>query len=274
MRLNKIIFNLYTYIIIYEKYINCINSFINNDIDSWSFKSNPDYCEVLEHVSENLGREYLLEIKNRFDVFFNTHKNYLIELCHTNDLYGKTVKHEFDNFTICSPTNLRYILHSLLILKYMEECDLNNVNVIEIGGGYGGLCFFVCKLSKLFNININTYTIFDLHAALILQKKYIEIFNIGVNVNYCDINNIENNEKLNVNSFLISNYAFSEISSELQDKYKIQVLNPYCSYGFLAWNCIELYNFIDNKNIMSEKEFPMTGNDKNNYVRFRPVDKL
>ena len=152
----------------------------------------------------------------------------------------------------------------------MKECMLNNIDIIEIGGGYGGLCFYIYKLAHLFNIKINTYSIFDLQIVLALQKKYLENLNI-INVNYVELDNIQNIYK---NSFLISNYAFSEISLDLQKKYTNNVLNPYISYGFLTWNFIDTYNFIDNKNMTIETEIPLTGSKKNKYIYFKPITPI
>ena len=189
------------------------------------------------------------------------------EVCHNNDQYGKPTKYNFNGFTYCSPTNLRYLLYSLLILTYMKECELNDINIIEIGGGYGGLCFFIYKLAYLFNININTYSIFDLKYPLLLQKKYLENLNIN-NINYVELDCIKNLEK---NSFLISNYSFSEISLDLQKKYTNNVLNPYTSHGFLVWNFIDTYNFIQNKYIRIENELPST-DIKNKYIYYKPIN--
>ena len=148
----------------------------------------------------------------------------------------------------------------------MKESNLNNIDIIEIGGGYGGLCFFLHKLSYLFNINIKSYTQFDLEYPLILQKKYLE--NLGINnINYATIDNFQNIQK---NSFLISNYAYSAFPYNIQNLYTNKIFNPYISHGFLTWNFIELYNFIDNKNIIIQKEFPLTSS-KNLYVRFTPL---
>ena len=228
------------------------------------FSPNFSKLNEIEQIVHHLDH-HLLEIMNRFNSFYTTNKEYLIQLCHTNDFYGNPQKYNFPNFTECSPSNLRYILHGLLILTYMKECLQNNVDIIEIGGGYGGLCFFIQKLSPLFDITVNTYSIFDLEMPSILQKKYLETLNI-YNTTKGDLNNVKN---LKENSFLISNYAFSEISSDLQKKYTDNVLNPYVSYGFLAWNFIDVYKFIDNKNIVVEDEFPCTGSG-NKYVRFSP----
>jgi hypothetical protein len=46
-----------------------------------------------------------------------------------------------------------------------------------------------------------------------------------------------------------------------------KVIEPYCSHGFLAWNWIDFYNFVKDKNIVTEREYPLTGN-KNYYVYF------
>jgi putative sugar O-methyltransferase len=251
----------------YDTYTNYIKSFIDSDVEQWIFKSHPEYCYVLEHVSKVYGDFYLMEIDRKFNSLFNTNKDYFIDVCHQNDFFGNPSKYVFNGFTNCSPTNLRYILHSLLILTYMKDCNLNNVDIIEIGGGYGGLCFFIYKLSDLFNITIKSYTLFDLQEPLMLQKKYLEALNIN-NVNFLEIDSIKN---LKENSFLISNYAFSEISLEIQKKYTKEVLNPYTSHGFLVWNFINIYKFINDKNIRIENEYPFISSI-NKYVYFKPVN--
>ena len=197
--------------------------------------------------------------------FYNDNYNFIKEICSINDKYGNTQKSNFNSFMICSPTNLRYILHSLLALEYMKEKELSNINIIEIGGGgYGGLCFFIFKIAPLFNITINSYTIFDLEEVTPLQEKYLNALDIK-NINYYSIDNYEN---LSNDSFLISNYAFSEIPMHFQKEYTKKILNPYVKYGFMAWNAIPLYEFIDGCNIQSETEYPITGNSNNLYVRF------
>lgn len=181
----------------YSNYVNYIQSFIDNDVKSWSFKSNPTYNIVLEHVSHHDGERYLFEIISRFTDIYLINKTKFIDLSILNDSCGCPNKYNISNFTHCSPTNLRYILHSLLILSTMSEYNLNEIDIVEIGGGYGGLCFFIYNLAYLFNITIKSYTFFDLNEPLILQKKYLEQLNI-TNVNFMNIDNIEN---IQMNSF-------------------------------------------------------------------------
>jgi hypothetical protein len=245
----------------YLKYQKAIIENLSKNSYEWDFKSNRYYIDVLEHVTPNDGLLYLEEIK-KFDDFYNKNKEYLINICLINDLYGKTIKTYFNDFCECSPTNLRYILHSLLIIEHIKKCSLNNVDIVEIGGGYGGLCFFLYKLCKLFSINIKSYTIFDLIEPMELQKKYLKIHDINI-----ETINISDDFELNNNCFLISNYAFSEISIELQNVYINKLINKYISNGFLAWNNIDVYDFIEGKNIVKEVEYPLTGNE-NYYVYF------
>ena len=260
----------------YEHYRNYIKSILDKDINDVDFKCNNIYNAILEHVSKEIGDDYLSVIKNKFSDIFNENFSHITTICKLNDYIGNPILYNFDNFITCSPSNLRYILHSFLILNYIKECKLNDVNIIEIGGGYGGLCFYLYKLCHIFNININSYTVYDLPEPLLLQKKYLSYYNI-VNVNYKNLqNDIENKisqnfvETLKENSFLISNYAFSEISMNIQNIYSKYILNPFVSHGFLAWNHIDVYKFIENKSIKIEPEYPLTGSG-NKYVFFEPL---
>lgn len=249
----------------YEQYCNYIKLIINFDLNQIDFKSNIVYNNILEHVSKEMGDEYLSIILDKFGDIFNNNFSYITKICEINDYIGKPKIYDFSNFIKCSPSNLRYILHSFLILNYMKNCKLNNVNIIEIGGGYGGLCFYLYKLCNIFDININSYIIFDLDEPLLLQKKYLSYHNI-FNVKYYNLQNYDE-EQLYKNSFLISNYAFSEIPIEIQNNYTRNILNPYASHGFLTWNHINVYNFISDKRIKIEPEVPLTGNG-NKYVYF------
>ena len=150
----------------------------------------------------------------------------------------------------------------------MQKHNLNNIDIIEIGGGYGGLSFYLHHMSLLFNITIKSYTIFDLPDISKLQKVYLEALNADNDMNFYQIDNYKD---LKPNSFLIANYSYSEIAMHLQKEYTKKILNPYVSYGFLVWNFIPIYDFIDNKIISSELEVPDTsGNATNYYITFIP----
>ena len=251
--------------IVYNNYQRSITTQFALNPEEWTFKSNRDYQQILEHCTGRQAEEYLVIIKHKYKSFYEANIDALRSICELNDKYGKTSKYHLNGFMSCSPSNLRYILHTLLFLDDMKKYGLNNIDIIEIGGGYGGLCFFIYKIASLYNIEINSYSIFDLLEPSVLQQKYLSALNIE-NVNCCQLDNFSN---LKNNSVLISNYAFSEISRELQTQYIEKVINPYTTYGFLAWNFIPVYNFVNNSTITSEREYPSTGN-YNYYVRFHP----
>jgi len=252
---------------IYLHYLRCVRNNLYLAKHDLYFKSDTSYTYVLEHVSPQQGMLYLKLIQEEFPQIYTDHNTYLSTLCSQNDLYGKPNKYYLNGLGQCSPTNARYIYHSLLILDYARKCNLSNINFVEIGGGYGGLCFFIHNLAEIFDIKTNSYTIFDLSDVCKLQEKYLGLLNV-------DVATAQLNTDMDLlpDSFLISNYAFSEISSGFQRQYTEQVLNPFISHGFLAWNGIDLYPFIDNKNIASVPEKPQTSS-KNLYVYIEPKNK-
>tara|TARA_A100001201_G_scaffold18506_1_gene21014 strand:+ start:431 stop:1213 length:783 start_codon:yes stop_codon:yes gene_type:complete len=253
---------------IYQGYITSVKNNLQISSDMWYFKSDPAYNFVLEHVNQEQGEQYLNLIKEEFPDLYENNIEKIKQLIEDNDKWGKPNVSQFTigNSAIkCSPTNLRYIYHSFLILGHMKECGQNNPDIIEIGGGYGGLCYYLYNLSNLFDIEIKSYSVFDIYEICILQKKYLQNFNI--NINAYRVNDFQ----LKENSFLISNYAFSELPEDLRDEYSKFLINRFTSHGFLAWNAIDLYDFVE-ASITSYEERPSTGN-KNKFVYFGPCLK-
>ena len=110
----------------YSEYQNSVNNILKtNDLN---FKSDKSYNSILEHVSFEQGKEYIsLIMEIIYDEFkeitFENINDYLL----MNDKYGNPHKEVFlynNTQIICSPTSLRYILHSLIILKYLKDKNL------------------------------------------------------------------------------------------------------------------------------------------------------
>jgi len=223
---------------------------------------------MLEHNNYyHIGKLYYQTLINKYGNIISNNEEYIYNIIKINDSFGKPEKHVFNDLE-CSPTSLKYILHSLLFYDFICKHSLNNLNIIEIGGGYGGLCFIMRKIFDLLNVNISSYTIFDRIEASLLQKKYLD--NLETDVNVCQIDNMNN---IKNNSVLISSYAFSEIPDNLQDQYIKEIFNPYVDYSFIIWNNIPVYNLNEDKYIV-DKEFekPQTsgGKQKNYYVYLIP----
>ena len=235
--------------------------------ENWYFKCNPKFTYMLEHVNHKTGYACLNILTTKFKSFFENNLQFLVDLCSLNDKFGKTTKKKFENFTTCSPTNVRYILHSLIIIEFIKKKNLQDLNIIEIGGGYGGLCLFLTKIAEKFNIKINSYCIFDLINASSLQKLYLD----ALNIKNIDFYQLDNFGKIYENSFLVSTYAFSEIPMSIQEEYTKKIINPFTKFGWIAWNNIPLYDFVENSLIEKEREYPYTANTEYNYfVKFYP----
>ena len=241
---------------IYINYSNYIKEICDNN-DLKDFKSNENYISILEHTTKELGEEYIKLLINNAKLRVKE----IVGFSLLNDKIGNPNKDNyfFGNF---SSSNFRYLYHSYLILKYLKKLNLNKIKIVEIGGGYGGLCLSINYLKNNFNIDIEKYYIIDLEQPIRLQKKYLDLHNIN-NTEFIDSSSFGENIK-DSDLFLISNYAFSEISDDLQKKY-INLLFPKVKNGFMCWNSIDLYNF--GFDYISEEENPLTYHN-NKYVYF------
>ena len=244
----------------YNEYQKFLKKEIKKPIENTNFKSNNIYKVILEHVGIQEGNQYYYLFLKKYSKEINN-PDLIKEIINLNDSIGKPNKYNIARFGLCSPTNMRYLLHACLILQHIYNKNIKDANIIEIGGGYGGLSLFIHKLSVSFGININSYTIFDLKEPSKLQEKYFNKLNINTKCY-----TIENFSELNKNSFLISNYAFSEFSPETREDYVKKIIEPYISHGFLVWNFINFYKFIE-KDFNIVDEYPRNENN-NKYVYF------
>jgi hypothetical protein len=229
-----------------------------------TFKSHERYVGMLEHVGLHHGYQYLSEIMNT-ELYKSGKltKDLIAKYCIENDKLGSPNKSNFD-FVEASPTNFRYILHAILSLEQMIKSDCKNI--VEVGGGYGGLCLMVSKISELYDIKIENYYIIDLTEVCSLQTKYLS--NHILNFNFSSVDCSTFGENINHNDlFLISNYCLGEISTELVDVYA-RKLFPKVKSGFMVWNLRiipeSVYEIFDLK---VETERPLT-HHTNRFVWF------
>lgn len=157
---------------LYNTYTNYLKEVVESNLEL-PFKINPNFTYMLEHVNYDQGKQYLNLIKKEFQIIYETNKQLIVSLINNNDSIGNPAQYYFDDFK-CSPSNLRYIYQTMLILKYLKTNYNNDIDILEIGGGYGGLGYFMFNLSNLFDIKLSSYTIMDLETPSKLQKKYTE----------------------------------------------------------------------------------------------------
>jgi len=254
--------NIFYYMIcepLYERYSTYVNS-ISNANHLSGFKSNPDYTYMLEHVSTEQGEEYLTCILSRTSIT----NDEIVEFCRLNDSFGNPNTVRYDRLSISlSPSTLRYMYHAHLILSHMKNIGNVNPDIIEVGGGYGGLCLSLHFFAPKYGVDIKSYTLCDLTPIIRLQEIYLTRVNSSLKIEFVDANTFGATITC-VNMFLVSNYCFSEISKEIQESYR-QLLFPKVAHGFMAWNNIPVYDFGFTTQI--EAEIPKTG-PMNKYVYF------
>ena len=134
-----------------------------------------------------------------------------------------------------SPTTLRYVLAGIKTLCHIKfNLLLNNVDIIEIGAGYGGQCRILFLLCSIFKINITSYKIFDLEHPLLLQQKYLTTMG-DVDMKLLSFFNLDNYSNLCSGSFVISNYCIGEIDIQTRQLYFDRIFK-YITHGYMYWN--------------------------------------
>lgn len=240
-----------------QRYKNACQMASLNDFYFSFFKQNPDYTEILEHVSEDQGKLYKQYLDQNFPEYISK-----LDKFKENDLHGGTKLFNYDGIGQLSPTTLRYI-KVLSDLKQLYG-SLDNFNIVEIGVGYGGQCKIISDF-----FNIQNYYLVDLDESLNLSEKYLNKLNVK-NIKIVRPNDIVSfNQKFDL---VISNYAFTEISKTIQDFYLNNIILK-SSHGYITCNFISQYcnidsyslkeleaklNHLDTKKL---EEFPLTHKD-------------
>jgi hypothetical protein len=262
----------------YSDYLNFVNTITDATIINSSFKSNHNYMGILEHVSKSQGNDYCKLVneltKSLFPELTTEHINGFIAI---NDKFGNPEKHnlQLSNTTInCSPSSLRYIYHSLLVLDYYRKIEQPTC-MVEVGCGYGGLFLAINYFANILNIQINHYYFIDLPEICSLIKNYLSLHRGKINISYSVHSAYNYGREIDTKDlFLISNYCFTEIEKEHRDQY-IELLFPKTSSGFIIWQTIAglpiTDTYILNKKIVKvTEERPQTANQifKNYFVYY------
>lgn len=241
----------------------CLKAAKDRDIFN-TFKINPEYNEILEHLSPILGQQYYEIVMRHYPKAISK-----IEKIKINDIYGspQLIDYYFGKY---SATTLRY----LKVAAELEHCfnNIKDMNIIEIGGGYGGQAL----VSKEIH-GYKSWTIIDLPEAVELQKTYLSNFD-SKNINCISYLEDYSNEKYDL---IISNYAFSECNREVELDYIEKLMSNnekiYMTVNFIKTNDENFSNMLsleEMRNILKVKpylEIPNTS--PNNVIVMRNNDR-
>lgn len=180
------------------------------------FRRSPDFIGIMETVSYEQGKE-CIETLTKNSPHYLSH----IEKFKTSEKIGNPITFFYDQIGTIAPTTLRYIKVAFELESLFGPLD--NLSIVEIGAGYGGQCKIIADL-----FTFKKYTIIDLPEALGVAKKFLDAHKVK-NVEY-----LTPQDSINESSFdlVISNYAFSECTKDMQQEYVttifIRSLYGYC----------------------------------------------
>jgi len=229
----------------------CYEAVKNEDVFK-TFKRHSDFIPILEHVTYEQGIRYIEEINQDL---LSRIKDFA-----TNDSIGTPRVYYYQELGIeISPTTLRYIKVLSDLIKIFGNLD--NLNIIEIGCGYGGQCKIINDIAKPCS-----YVIVDLPGVLCLARKYLRSFGIENVISRHIDSDIEINYDL-----CISNYAFSEIGRNYQNLYAEKIIKN-SDIGYITCNFITPENFTKEEifalkpNHVVYPEKPLTGDGNLIYI--------
>jgi putative sugar O-methyltransferase len=223
------------------------------------FKQSPVYQQILEHTSEEQGRQYLAICTEQTPEFLNMFEKFAV-----NDLVGGANVIQFSERCRLSPSTLRYAKVASDLQCIFGE-SLQGGHIAEIGVGYGGQRLILDQLYRF-----RSYDMFDLPPVLGLVSKYLESHLLQSSYQTKTLNT-HNGEK--AYDLVISNYAFSELPAVVQRMYVEKVLKN-SARGYLTMNSgrpdsvfskgkmtlEEIQSLIPNTRVMDERPNSALGN--------------
>lgn len=246
----------------YNDYLNSIEEAIKDDLKN--FKRDPNYRVILEHVSEEQGREYfnLLKEKGFAGASLET-------FCLQNDMIGNPEKFQYSESITTSPTTLRYAYQAVCIYSYIKKFyNLDNIDFLIIGDGYGGLNLALQTFSLFFDIKPKTIYTIDLQNPIKLQKLYLQKLSCDrkyskedPEIEFIEYSGIEELDEISRDTFLIANYSLSEFSKDVFNNYMKYVKK--FRHAYITWNGQPYGNSYeelleDKENIEIKDEEPLT----------------
>jgi hypothetical protein len=218
-----------------DPYLQACKDSVNSQKAFNSFRRDDRLHPILEHVSYEEGLLYLKEIKDsEFSVSNISCK------AKENDLVGNPFLYDYPEIGFICPTTIRYAKNVYDIAYAFSQTVPNIENVVEIGGGYGGLCRLMTSL-----FSIKQYLLVDFEDVNNLSKKYLQYYYEKCNgIGWIVPDELEEVKNIQM---CISNYCFSECDRETQEMYYNKIIKN-SSMFYIT------YNHISDKN-MSDSEF-------------------
>lgn len=218
---------------LYTRYIEAVREALWEEPNAWRFKSDARYREVLEHTPLAFAVA-MLEWSLR--AMPGLEREHVRALCRLNDSVGAPVLEQIFGLGNYAPSNMRYLCHAIKLWQHIDSLGLPRVEIVEIGGGFGGLTTFVRGLAELFDTQIGAYWDLDLPEVATLQYRVARELGVSVfPLEGDDPASLKVIAERTKPLICFSAYAFSEFDQATRDWYAERVLQ-HCRHGLMIWN--------------------------------------
>jgi hypothetical protein len=200
-----------------------------NSNDFNCFRQNKHYRRILEHTSLDQAHAYFDKIRS----IDESELQILDKLTDTFSGFGSPVLDYFKPLGKRIPLSLiRYFKIGIDIKTHLvnnlENFQSKSLKIVEIGCGYGGQALVLSEL-----LNISDYTFVDLWQVNLLITRVMELDCPVFQYSTHTLNTIKP-PSINYD-IVVSNYAFSELSVNLQNKAIANILQ-YSTLGYMIMN--------------------------------------
>lgn len=217
-----------------------------------NFKKDSRYRYILEGGSRETFDYFLDKIKTlpNKKIFFDN-----LEVFRKNDLYGNPDLYEDEEIGKFSLTTLKYAYNALEIVDFLKEHSPKNI--VEIGGGYGGLAVILSGL-----LDFETYTLIDLPETCQLIDKYISSYeNLNSRIKSLSCFDIDNFDFENLDLTIAIN-SLSECDLDFQLKYFNAIISK-SKYSYVIRNLHSQKSIEDHKKTINSLPDNFLFDDKN-----------
>jgi hypothetical protein len=194
-----------------------------------SFRQEPVYIAMLEHVTVDQGADYLRIIERDNPSLLNER----LEVFRANDRLGSPTTYEYPRIGHISPVTLRY----LKVVSDIQRLfgDLHGKRIVEVGVGYGGQARLLME-----QWSVQSYTLIDLMQVLQLARRYIGALGTYPSAKFVPPAKVRATDY----DLFISNYAFSELRRGIQLTYAKSLIAT-SRRGYLTCNFISEAHGLD-----------------------------
>jgi hypothetical protein len=191
-----------------------------------TFRRAPECTGIVETVPAKDGADYLAHVRRHAPSLLGHMPAFA-----ASDAVGGPRRHWYRTGTLAvrrmAPTTLRYVKTAGDLQRLFGSLD--TLRILEIGGGYGGLCKVISDVWRW-----RSYTIVDLVEPLALTRRFLHTLAID-DVELVDAMSITDAPHDDEYDLVISNYAYSEIRLDLQELYYRRFLER-IPRGYMMWN--------------------------------------